>query len=208
MMCVNQLLMIAGPSCVGKTTLIQRLQEGNLPFLCQKLELGDPSLWKYIKPKQLGETTELYLDHLILQYDLLGLKELDFDKGYREDETLRILESSNEITVLTLWTTFETLHSRNLSRIPKNLLGAFRFESFYNTLLYVLRKYHAIRWRRKFYKNPYNIYSLYTRWFTFCKRRKLKAHWIIDTTKRDPRIISFEQLMRDINGNVKNIQFL
>ncbi len=207
MMCVNQLLMIAGPSGVGKTTLIERLQEGNLPSLCEKLELGDTALWKYVTIKELLTITDSMVDQMLLEYNLNRVWKSYAAYGYIDERHLQILDTSKEIILITLWASPETLRHRIITRTVKGLFWTFGLNSIH-LKLHILRSFHKTRKRYRLYKNPHYVYSLYSEWFTFCKRRKLKAHWIIDTTKRDPRIISFEQLMRDINGNVKNIQFL
>lgn len=200
---INRLVLIAGPSCSGKSSLIKSLIEGSLPLLCEKLELGDAALWNYVKTKQIETITDPAVDRMIWHYNLTRMWNPEFKENYMEERHRRVIDASNEITVVTLWTSPKALQRRNIARTTKHLFWNFSRDGFYYKLE-LLRNLHKIKKRHMLYKNPLDLYSLYNRWFEFCKKIRPKAHLFVDTTEKAPKIISFEQLVTYTSGGIES----
>ncbi|NQV03403.1 MAG: hypothetical protein HQ542_12205 [Bacteroidia bacterium] len=64
----TELIIIAGPSCVGKSTLINRIQQGEVPNLCDQLGIDDPSMWVYIDAISLPKLC-YPIQRMVLHYD-------------------------------------------------------------------------------------------------------------------------------------------
>jgi len=79
----DQLLIIAGPTCAGKSTLIDRLREGNLPLISETLHIEHPS--QDGRPLRLLILNAIApdIDRLIIYYDIVF--RLRSIHHYRED---------------------------------------------------------------------------------------------------------------------------
>ena len=68
---INQLIIIAGPSCSGKSTLMDKIKEAVCDDLCEKIEITNiPSTLFFNSPKQLTDVKQSPIDKLVLHYDM------------------------------------------------------------------------------------------------------------------------------------------
>ena len=172
---VNKLIVIAGPSAVGKSFLINRLQSDAFPQFSAQLGITEPALWSVKTALDLEDIHELQEDRLIVHYDLTRPWKRRLHSGYMEDQPLTILQAAIEITFITLLATPEILLARFFSRRGEHpVRGIFRLTS-------LLKPRHKDITR--LYRNPSELLSLYIEWTNFCKKFSPKAHWIVDATK-------------------------
>jgi energy-coupling factor transporter ATP-binding protein EcfA2 len=195
---VGELILVAGPSCVGKSTLIKKLQEGTETLLSEKVELGDPASWTYSEGARLHKIHEPHVDRMIFHYDILRPWKLNIDQGYEGDESLRILDTSEAITFVTLWATPQALIQRLRSREADLIRKTLSFRNI-RSKWQKFRDLHKLWKRQKLYTNTLELFSFYDKWFEFCNTYILKAHWIINTTGSVPQVISFKELERYTN---------
>ncbi len=192
---VNKLLVIAGPSCVGKSTLIERLQEGKLPTISRQLKIGDPSLWTFAEwdfaeTHGTAHTPTLEISQLVLHYNFLRVLRRDARRRtHEEDPALHILTTSRDITFVTLWSSPDVLALRVKSRFE---IGTHTFRDF-RTLR---RTYHELRQQGfryrtflyRLYGNKQKLLERYDAWFAFCLKYNSRAHWIVDNTDNLPAL--------------------
>jgi hypothetical protein len=202
---VDKLMVIAGPSGVGKSFLIKQLQLGSFPQFVKQLEMADPNLWTYVLARHLEKIREHKIDRLFLHYDLTRPWRRKLRSGYLEDQPLRILTTSKEITVVTLPGTPEILMSRIVAR-RKARSERHKSKAKSNIRLFSRLAFLGNQRNKKkqkdvlqLYKNPSELLSLYDEWMKFCRGIKLKSHWIVNTMEDPPTFISLKEYSTDIS---------
>lgn len=209
-MSVDRLLLVAGPSCAGKSTLIQRLYSGELPEVAARLRLGDVSAWRCMLLSDLPPAEPLA--QVMLHYDFLrpwtgGTP----DSG--AEELLRLAGSAAEVTLLTLWVPPEELHRRMAGRRSEFVRALLRGRPWNSETLRTssrrngpppdrrrsLRKTWAIfreLWRlsRKVrsYRRGSEVEALYGAWLSFWSKRPAE-HWVLDGSLAPAALVPVEE---------------
>jgi hypothetical protein len=176
---VEKLVVFAGPSGIGKTFMVERL--GHAPFaeLSKQLGITEPGLWDDAWGKELHETPDLEVERLIFPYDLARLWKRKYRSGYSEDPLLKVLSTSKEITVATLWARPEIILERFLERQRRKAHDT-RHKS--RAIMRMLYRRAFPREVTKLYRNPADLPFLYREWIRFCRDFSLEAHWLVDAT--------------------------
>lgn len=180
----DHLLVIAGPTCAGKTTLIDRLLEGNLPSFSETLQIERPSKCKAVTAISMESYCETEIDSLILHYDIVY--RLRSIRHYREDNALSVISAAKKIIFVTLWASPEILVSR---------LKARRTQVIRESLISMraLRIYGALhRWCNissllfKLNNTSEYLESVYNNWFDYCEEIETDSHWLINCLEKEP----------------------
>ena len=171
---VKRLIVVAGPCCAGKSTLIAALQRGELPMLRKTLEMDDPLDWAYVHAYELPGLSGMYAEHLVLHYDFQAQRSLN---GYRF--LAGLLRNADHAAFLTLQVQPEMLVRRNRSRLA-GVAGAF-FRRPKNFSRFV-RRLRDIANRHFLYRDPHAVSGLYDNWFRFCTACGGYAHWVVDAS--------------------------
>jgi SAM-dependent methyltransferase len=152
---IGRVLVVAGPTAAGKSTLIGRLCAGALPELAARVALGDPAGWTVIADRAMLRTfAASHVDRLLLHYDFV--RPLSKETPHDRDPTLDLLGCADEIALLTVWT-----HPARLRRqMEASELRQVRQGTFTGS------KRHLRIW--KMYQDPDRVVGLYRRWFAFC----------------------------------------
>ena len=182
-------MLVAGLPCVGKSTLIRRLQGGELPALAGRLGLGDGSGWTFRHADQLIDV-EGRFEKLLVHYDLLRILRRKKDR-YADDRVLNALLEASEIVLVTLWEPPPVLRQRLGRRLRENAL---------NALVPFLRRvpFRKIshQWKvRRQYRSAEWMAERYGEWFAFCggrgngsgnaRSRRAPAHWLMQSGQAD-----------------------
>lgn len=172
---IRRLIIVAGPSCAGKTTLINRLRKGELPLLQKNLKMLDLHGWYYKDAWQLKTFFAEGPIDLILHYDILRLMDKNI-QSYDIDPVFHVLQTAREVMVLTLWECPETLLQRCRQRQWKNFCnlkkGKFR---------YFFKRFKRLNRKSGLYKNPKAMAQWYKRWFDFCLEVDSLQHVIVQS---------------------------
>ena len=150
---VERMLVVAGPTSAGKSTLIDRLQRGELPELAGALALDKPGEWPMVGASQIQRLDEPRMPRLIFHYDML-YPYLRSAKTHAREPSLRLLDAADEVVSLTIWTPPDTL-LRQLEAgeiAPKTRFGLFLGN----------RRYPKIR---DDYRHPERVHRFYEAWF-------------------------------------------
>jgi len=172
----NHLVIIAGPPCAGKSTLLSRISEGLVPVLCEQLGLVDPLTWNHVAGTNLHRIQESVIDRLVVHYDLLAQRTPD---GWRHLPEL--IDGAGHVVILTLWTDSESLRRRNKVRLVDGVSAVFRNPLGARQRLKRLRRI----WRRHHvFRTNARVLQLYNNWFEFSSRYPVAAHWLFDSSVR------------------------
>lgn len=194
---IDRLLLVAGPSCAGKSTLIQRLYAGELPEIAARLRLGDVSAWYCALPKDLPAVVD---GKVLLHYDFLRPWTGGQTPDYDAEELLRLARTASEVTLLTLWVPPAELHRRMAERRSTFLRALLRGRPWDSETLRAsprrsgpppdrrrsLRKTWAIvreLWRLsekvRSYRRSSEVQALYDDWLSFWSKSPAE-HWILE----------------------------
>jgi len=178
----RQLLLVAGPSRVGKSTLMKSIAEGKMTSQFESLGLDNIPGWEQVSANVLFDNSACRPTCLILHYDLYA----QFHLISRQDFLRGLLAQYEEVYALTLCTHHKQLKSRAVRR----LVEIFRRRSPFNKYSKVPK---LIRIRLKkffFYSKLLNIEGLYQQYFDILSEHpNVRANWIMDTSKQDSDIM-------------------
>lgn len=171
---IQRAIIVAGPSCVGKTTLMKRLGQGDLPALQQQLGMGSPKDWVFCPARKWSESIFENGRNVVLHYDFLRLINAGI-QSYGDDEVLAGLSAMENLTVLTLWQTADILLKRCRKRHWKNLhnLRKGRFSHY-------VKQRKRLNRKCQLFQSPDAVRHWYKRWFDFCATLPMADHYILE----------------------------
>ncbi|MGV6806565.1 MAG: hypothetical protein ACWA5K_01510 [bacterium] len=117
----GELIILAAPSCCGKSRFLNQLFDGKLNCLADVLKLRTPiSDYAQMTPKEVSELGDQHISRLFLHYAIptLALNNGNLRK-LAEDSRLDILKHSGKITVITMLASRQVLSDRLQRRIYK-----------------------------------------------------------------------------------------
>lgn len=204
---INQLLIIAGPSYAGKTTLFKKMQQGDCPRLCEQLGMANPLSWRRVACRKLAKIREPIIERLVVHYDIYA----HYSQKNGFEILPELMTNADSVIVLTLYIPPKILIQRLNSRILVNLKSLFCLSVYRKKRLRrVLRKFSKIfmrswrEWKKlNAYKHGSTIF-LYERWFVFLSQNSLSAHWVLDHSKSNIMIAHpYEPYSVEIFSGVK-----
>lgn len=164
---VKKLVILGGPSCIGKSYLIKKIRRGELPFVCE--QLGISSDTPSVEAGALSQG-EGYYPRMILHYDFVRQM-----RGGRIRMLPEAVDVSERVTYVTLVATRRALRHRVRKRLKRHLYGILH------------GSWPEVRYGARFlpslpiYFNPRGLDALYQRWYDF-----IAAHpgerWTLDTS--------------------------
>jgi len=179
MLHTNQLIIIGGPSCAGKSFLIKRIQQGELPRLCGQLGILNPSSWRYVLAAGLKHIDQQIVERLVVHYDFYSQQ----SKENEFNHLCKLIDNSDRIIVVTLNVPRSILVKRNNSRILKyyliyllSFIGVKRKNQWNKSLP---NRIHYLWKKRKVYKHGESD-LLYERWFKYLDQFNEIDHWLLD----------------------------
>lgn len=195
---IDNLVVISGPPCSGKTTVIEQLKERKFPDLADCLGIVNPSKWNFVEQKNLDKLNGLNIPRLVLEYNFLNLFNITQIYITHTDDWLRILSNSKKITFVTLWTPPQILQTRIRFRKRSKLRGAIFSGRVFNIFKVSQKKAALNRLHKleKFY-NASKQESYYDRWFEFCARFDAKANWILESDGCHPSLFEQSKWLED-----------
>jgi len=161
---IRHLVIVAGPTSAGKSTLIEAMARGRAPELAASLGIKNLEGWRIADADAISQIAEPDLEGLILSYDFL-LPYVRGTRSYDGDQVFHLLETGREVSFVTLWTPPERL-ARQLSgdearsSLPRKMLPR---------LLEMCRE-------------PSEIFKFYRRWMKFSEATagKINRHIIVE----------------------------
>ncbi len=172
---IKKLIVVAGPTSSGKSTLIQKLKTYSVPAIAQIAGIEEEIQMEHLGANRLAEDFNVNFDTLLFHYDILRPFRRSA-KTHDRDEALDILDTAEDIVILTLWTPPDILRKQfeETKILPKLKKGK-------KTKLKKGKKPKASKRRLKIfqdYADNHKIYEFYDTWLNFCRARKAK-HFIV-----------------------------
>lgn len=198
---LDRIIVVAGPTCCGKTSFINNLMSGKYKNIEQKLKMGSLDSWfyqdaYYLKPNTLNELLKSSISHVLLHWTIplprlkIFIRNILLLGAYDKKARLNLIQSSNNVIVLSLYANPTLLLKRVELRKVKweNELNE-RGASFIDKIFML----HNIKTVNRFYSNPKRCLPLYNRWFKFVKNDlKPETNYLIN--------VDSEPKIKSING--------
>lgn len=197
---VDQLIIIGGPSCAGKTFLINKIQQSGSPRLRETLDITNPSLWHYTSINELKHIRQPIIERMIVHCDLYS----QYSKENGFNHLHELITKAGRLVILTLYVPDKVLINRMDSRLLESLSDLI-LNSGIKLRLKALRRIKR-RWKkRRSYKNGFGNF-LYERWFNFLIQSNLTNHRQLVFNKSDIEIVcpdmsSKVEMFTDANVN-------
>ena len=205
MLQINHLVIVGGPSAVGKTTLLRKIRQGDYPCLREQLDIANPSSWLYtaanqltykddvpnlgnqpfinlpssclyIKKRKLLEVRQPSIDRIIIHYNFMKRHPPKNGPQFLPD----LISRSCRVSTLTLCTSSSVLFQRITSRLIK-LSASFLFRPN----LRRARRLRKLWMERELYRNTSNLFALYEKWSEFIEEHGVVKHLLLESAGSD-----------------------
>ena len=185
---VGTVIVLAGVSCVGKTTLLNRIGAGDHSMIPALPDSFDLEGCDYRNAMDLASPEGHVAPGgtLFVHYDLFRPITFHGAFDFDLDPVLSILRRASDVAVLTLWETPETLRQRSVPRrrrlwrklLQRPLPG--RFGANYREFRGATRRRQAMQ---PWFDDPERLWHVHAAWFEWCRAAGVERHWIGRTSE-------------------------
>jgi hypothetical protein len=168
------------------------LRSGEGAELADVLALGDIDSWQFVDSEFLVDMADVHFPKLVVHYALPAIPlKLGVIPHISEDPPMGMLSNADRVTVVTLYTTPQSLVERVTSR--KLSRKANRWPVL-RTVCYVLSQVEGLRskspllrktyrWEQleEFFSDPDEIKALYGYWLEYVSHFDIDSHWLVRT---------------------------
>ena len=187
---IDQLIIVAGPTCVGKSTLMDAMRAGEERAVAGRLGLDDVTEWKFLSARKLYKRGEISGDKVVLHYDMTRRF------SFAEDQVIDLIGQVQNISVLTLWSAPATCLARvkeRKRRIEANLhRRAFRPIH----MLTALRRLGRLARLCDLFETAPLLIQRYQEWFDHLAYFPLDQHWLCAPREAGERLSALEDWPR------------
>lgn len=173
---VGELILLAAPSCCGKTRFLGELFAGQLHHVLTAMKIETPiDSYQSVIPKEIADIDSSHVPRMILHYALptIALNEGSL-QNLEDDPRLDIVNHSERVTVLTLVTSPGILTSRLLARNKAHRIFIL------TNLSKFFRERRRLAKLKQLYADPGNITVAYDAWFAYCNSLpNLADQWLV-----------------------------
>lgn len=154
----DRIIVVAGPSGTGKSTMMKKLLAGELPDVAQRLDLGEPASWTTIDATRLRRHAKSHIDRVIYHYNFV-VRYMRRTQSFDREELLDPAWLARDTRFLTVWVDHATL----MEQFDEAKFGE---ES-------TADDDRRVRYRRlrKFLEDPAKVAEYYREWFEYVQRR-------------------------------------
>lgn len=177
MLCTNRelkhLVIVAGSSCSGKTTIIREMLAGYQPALCSGLGMTQPYAQYLVIPAyQMATIEKVSTAFLVLHFDLYAFSEPELLSWLAE-----LLKTACQTTVLTLNPSGATLVKRNGMRMIQEFLLLLRSPIAYRRRF--LNRINYLSSSRRAYRKSDFAESAHESWQRYLRSFEIAEHIIV-----------------------------
>lgn len=202
---IDHMLIIAGPTASGKSTLTKELVAGRLAPLKMRIGINNLNEWPRMASGSVLRRTDLELKQLILHYDFLWSYPGSNGDMLGGQRALSIMDDARELSFVTIWTPPVRLERQLIEgrlRVPMpatfiQVLKARVFRMLPHFAIVGVSKIPPLkqinRWlpghpiinhllALRVYSKPDQVAATYRLWLQFCDRHisKTRAHVIVE----------------------------
>lgn len=172
---IHRLIIVGGPSAVGKTTLLKNMQQGNAPHLCDQFSIDKSTSFLTFDAGRLRNThLPDTAEQLVIHYDFIYQHSPEIVFPHLSD----LVSKSHSIKVLTLCTPACVLHRRMNLRLRKTIFSFLKKPT--------KNKMSSLRYQwatRNLYKCSLCLFARYHDWSEFIGRLGVEEHLILDPSR-------------------------
>ncbi len=165
----NQLIIIGGPSAVGKSTFINRMKKEKLSPLLNHIPVSKPKDFLSLDAVDLAGIHKSFIDRLILHYDFIYQSSPQERFPYLSN----LIKNSNSTHIITLCAESALLSNRISARLE-------RISNIYPPRIKRNEYLHKIK---KIYDNQKKLLELFKRWAEYFEEYEIASHIIIDSSR-------------------------
>lgn len=174
---LKKLIVVAGPPACGKTWLIDRLFQDQLPDVGHLLGIGRIGDWEFTHALRISNRCYPRLGKAIMHYDLWRtVSRSEHGLEFSRDHVLHWMRETKQVLIVTCIANAATLRTRLRQRLPRYLWAKT------NALLQGTTPHlHSPMRPIRYLGNPNTLEILYTAWFRYCAGIGITEHWQLDT---------------------------
>lgn len=171
---VRHLVLVAAPSCCGKTHFLKCLSQQTPPILAEALGFGSVSGWRAVDAYELPAIRDQHIDKLIVCY-AIPTDEILSGKiaAYGDDPRLAISNIAREISFITLVEGARTLTSRLKKRRVTTIIGSL------SSPRYALLEWQRLTALSPAYRDPMKLEQVYRWWFEYSQSFASQNNWVV-----------------------------
>ncbi len=205
---IKQLLVVAGPTAVGKSVFLKRLTRQTSNDLCAQLRLS-VAKWKQVNARRFDTDaprpfTALPSEYIALHYETTRIWKRAYD--HANDPGLKLLQLADKRTFVTLWAPANVLLDRLVRRDIKSwqrrLPGIFApWSGKSRASKYARRVEFAALYR----DGASELDQIYTDWFRYCSGFSSDDHWVLDTSALNNPVRPLDHALLQPHGQVADL---
>ena len=176
---IDRLIVIAAPSCCGKSVFIAHLASGSIPQIAASIGVDDVPGWTISDAMFLARIPEEHLARLIVAY-AIPVHEIVSGRFVdpSSDRRLDIVSRARETVFVTLLASSASLSSRLRQREHQNLMRI-----FLNPRHFFKARRHTER-LKPIYRDPLKLQTAYDWWFQYVASTPSKNAWVINADEQ------------------------
>ena len=173
MLPTNRLVIVGGPSAVGKTTFLDSMQQGEMPDFLDQISISNPDSYLCLSQRRLLKLNKPFVDKLFLHYDFIHKYAPDTPQSGLSNLS-DMINRSNSVCALTLCAPQKVLFDRITSRLERIKKKKDSPSS--------RRRIEQLEKKKEMYNTPEVLFDAYQEWLNFIEECGVARHMIINST--------------------------
>lgn len=187
----DRVIIMAGPSCVGKTTIMGRLERRQCRELALALGLTEPQNWAFCNARRLPPSgvDGAAPRRLVLHYDISRPRRERSIESFERDPALASAVAAPNLCICSVWGTAELLRERASLKFAAHL--RVDAKSLRTPVTWCVRTIRLRALRRR-YRDACFVREQFEGWFAFVQTLpNVNQHVVVDARDAEPRAVPF-----------------
>jgi hypothetical protein len=185
---IDRLVVVAGPTSSGKSTLIAALAEGGAGEIAARLGIAPETTWEPSGLYEIISDTRPQLPTMVMHYDFLG-RLRDADHTAQRRALLDVIGCCRDVAIVTLWTDPTRLYEQFEQSELRGYVNSRGAQPTNPKTLRLLRDY----------QDPRKIVEYYLRWFEFVSA--LPGEHLVLSQVPQPQLSSVDEWLSRHGGS-------
>lgn len=177
---IDHLLIIGGTTSSGKSTLIGKLRQEELPEVAEAIGMETDDNWTYTDVAHVRDIKTEKIEKAVYHYDILRIFKSD-TYTYSREQGIDVLDCADKRTVITIWCDPDVLRRRQQVKLRKGMR----------------------HWRERrvkdvlaLYENGSQLAEQYRKWVTYSRQKQAEL-FFVDCTG-EPRLLTHSEWDRKV----------